>query len=444
MLKGRSNYVCLQRLRETPADEPGGARARRAGADDAGRGARLGEWAATTRHRRPGRARLGAVDRAWQSVSVSSRSAPARPRCPLGEPVLRRGGARAAANAADVVVVNTHLYGLDVASGGMILPEHDVVVIDEAHQLEDIMSDTVGFAIGAGRFARPRPHHRASRSPTTASPPRLERPPARRSPAHLEPRLGPRLRSDPIAVADADRRPAAGSTTPSPRCGRSTTDVDDAKQRMLRAQQAAGRLVEHIDRRSPTASSTSRSSPGRPASPPRDRAHRRRAGAARPASGTSARRSSRAPPSRSPCPTRVGLPADGSTSSTSSSPFDYEAHALLYCAAHLPDPRRPGLRPASHDELEALIAAAGGRTLALFTSWRAMDAAAEALKPRLPYRPHPERPARSPRCSRRSPRGVVLPVRHRRPLPGRRHARPPRSASSPSTGSRSPAPTTRC
>jgi ATP-dependent DNA helicase DinG len=38
-----------------------------------------------------------------------------------------------------------------------------------------------------------------------------------------------------------------------------------------------------------------------------------------------------------------------------------------------------------HDELEALIKAAGGRTLALFTSWRAMRAAHEALEERLPF-----------------------------------------------------------
>jgi ATP-dependent DNA helicase DinG len=53
---------------------------------------------------------------------------------------------------------------------------------------------------------------------------------------------------------------------------------------------------------------------------------------------------------------------------------------------HLPDPRRAGFEPAMHNELAALIDAAGGRTLALFTSWRAMTAAAEALTPRLPYR----------------------------------------------------------
>ena len=58
--------------------------------------------------------------------------------------------ARARAQVADVVVVNLHLYGLNVASGNVLLPEHDVVVIDEAHQLEDIMSDTVGVQIGPG------------------------------------------------------------------------------------------------------------------------------------------------------------------------------------------------------------------------------------------------------------------------------------------------------
>ncbi|MEO6627628.1 MAG: ATP-dependent DNA helicase, partial [Aquihabitans sp.] len=65
------------------------------------------------------------------------------------------------------------------------------------------------------------------------------------------------------------------------------------------------------------------------------------------------------------------------------SPFDYATNGLLYCGAHLPDPRQPGFDPAVHDELAALIEAAGGRTLALFTSYRAMDAAIEALRPRL-------------------------------------------------------------
>ena len=50
-----------------------------------------------------------------------------------------------------VVVVNTHLYGIHVASGGAILPEHEVVIFDEAHQLEDTLTATVGVTISASR-----------------------------------------------------------------------------------------------------------------------------------------------------------------------------------------------------------------------------------------------------------------------------------------------------
>ena len=114
-------------------------------------------------------------------------------------------------------------------------------------------------------------------------------------------------------------------------------------------------------------------------------------------------------------PERLGLPADRTDVLDVGSPFDYGEQALLYCAAHLPDPRNAAFPGQSHLELEALIAAAGGRTLALFTSWRAMQAAADALRPKLAYtRPHPERPAQARAARGLCPRGVELPVRHRR------------------------------
>jgi ATP-dependent DNA helicase DinG len=79
----------------------------------------------------------------------------------------------------------------------------------------------------------------------------------------------------------------------------------------------------------------------------------------------------------------VGLHDGSYTQIDVGSPFDYDANALLYCALHLPDPRSAEFAGAVHDELAALIAAAGGRTLALFTSWKAMDAAAAAVKERV-------------------------------------------------------------
>jgi ATP-dependent DNA helicase DinG len=80
---------------------------------------------------------------------------------------------------------------------------------------------------------------------------------------------------------------------------------------------------------------------------------------------------------------RVGLPTEATDAADVGSPFDYAANSLLYCAMHLPLPKSPGFRDAAADELYALIRAAGGRTLALFTSWAAMDHAVESLRPRL-------------------------------------------------------------
>jgi ATP-dependent DNA helicase DinG len=82
---------------------------------------------------------------------------------------------------------------------------------------------------------------------------------------------------------------------------------------------------------------------------------------------------------------KVGLPHENHDELDVGSPFDYGANAILYCAAHLPDPRHSGYEVAMHDELEALIMAAGGRTLALFTSWSAMHAAVDAIRPRVPF-----------------------------------------------------------
>ncbi|HEX8804610.1 MAG TPA: ATP-dependent DNA helicase, partial [Acidimicrobiales bacterium] len=67
------------------------------------------------------------------------------------------------------------------------------------------------------------------------------------------------------------------------------------------------------------------------------------------------------------------------------SPFDYAGHGLLYCAAALPRPTDPGWADAAIDELAALIGAAGGRTLALFTSYKAMHRAVDALRPRVAH-----------------------------------------------------------
>lgn len=66
------------------------------------------------------------------------------------------------------------------------------------------------------------------------------------------------------------------------------------------------------------------------------------------------------------------------------SPFDYPKSGILYVAKHLPAPGRDGLPQAYLDELAALIEAAGGRTLGLFSSMRAARQAADELKVDVP------------------------------------------------------------
>jgi ATP-dependent DNA helicase DinG len=65
------------------------------------------------------------------------------------------------------------------------------------------------------------------------------------------------------------------------------------------------------------------------------------------------------------------------------SPFDYPRQSILYVARRLPPPGRDGASPAAMDELAALVEAAGGRTLGLFSSMRAAEAAAEEMRARL-------------------------------------------------------------
>ncbi len=69
------------------------------------------------------------------------------------------------------------------------------------------------------------------------------------------------------------------------------------------------------------------------------------------------------------------------------SPFDFATQGMLYLPKHLPEPGRDGIAEEALTELADLVLAAGGRTLALFSSWRAVDAAAEVLQHKLASAP---------------------------------------------------------
>jgi ATP-dependent DNA helicase DinG len=314
-------------------------------------------------------------------VSVGSDECPGADRCPLGDPCFAEHARRRAA-AADVVVVNTHLYGLDVASDGAILPDHDVVVFDEAHVLEDVMSDTVGAEISPGRFLNLAGVVRRIVDDEQVVGSVAEISATARD--AFGPHVGTRLPSPlPETIQDvlADARLRLGRV--SEVLTGIDTQVEDAKQRKLRAQRLVGRTVEQLDIALEGRDGYVAFVSGSPDSPrleiaPLDVGPTMQAGVW--SRRTAVLTSATIPAS---LPTRLGIDPDTVGVADVGSPFDYEHHALLYCAMHLPNPNAPTYRAAVHDELVALIGAAGGRTLALFTSWSAMDEAADAVRKRV-------------------------------------------------------------
>ncbi|HMK12621.1 MAG TPA: ATP-dependent DNA helicase, partial [Acidimicrobiales bacterium] len=320
---------------------------------------------------------------AWSAVSVGWDECPGALRCPSGEECLAEA-ARTRGEDADIVVVNTHLYGMHVAMHGTLLPEHDLVVIDEAHQLEEVISATSGITLAPSRF---RFISRTIRA-VIADPELVASldDMADRWADAIAPRLGERLPAPlPDDLADAlalartrlERASTAISAIPS--------DAPEAVQtRKARAQKALISVFEAVDIVADVPSTYVAWVEGAPDSPRLEVAPidvREVLDQDLWPEHTVVLTSATLPRT---LPIRLGAPSETRFIDVGS-PFDYEEHALLYCAAHLPDPRRPGYEAAVHDELAALIEAAGGRTLALFTSWRAMQSAATELRARVGY-----------------------------------------------------------
>ena len=213
------------------------------------------------------------------------------------------------------------------------------------------------------------------------------------------PRPAPAARRCPTTSADAARGGARSRVDDAPRraASASTTDVADANQRKIRAQKAAGSLAEDLD--------AALALPdgyvawvGGPADEPRLEVAPLDVGARARASGVWRQRTAILTSATDPgstCPDRVGLPADGTDAARRRQPVRLRGPRAPLLRRPPARPAPPGLRAGRARRAGGADHAAGGRTLALFTSWRAMnEAAADALRARLPFTdPHPGRPA---------------------------------------------------
>ncbi len=342
---------------------------------------RLAEWAGRTRTGDAAELDWSPSDAAWRSVSVGGDECPGADKCPMGRECFAEL-ARDRAQVSDVVVVNTHLYGIDVAALGAIMPEHDVIVFDEAHGLEDIMSDTVGIEIAPGRFLSVSAAVRGilSDADLVGSIADL----AAEARHAFSDYSGQRLRGalpDPIVEFLEHARLVLVRT--SEILQGIETSNEEAQQRRLRALAMLTRTSEYVDaalseRQGSVAFVSGSADNPRLEIAPLDVGPTMRSGVwdQRTAILTSAT-------IPSSLVSRVGLPAEATDQIDVGSPFHYESQAMLYCAMKLPPPKSPRFRDAVADELVELIGAAGGRTLALFTSWAALDHAVAAVRDRV-------------------------------------------------------------
>jgi len=135
ILKGRGNYLCQYRLHGGAQEEPGETLFDPAAVSAVGRQVqRLHEWAATTETGDRDELVPGVEDRAWRQVAISARECIGAARCPNGSECFAER-AREQAGLVDIVVTNHALLAIDALEDFIVLPEHDVVVIDEAHDL---------------------------------------------------------------------------------------------------------------------------------------------------------------------------------------------------------------------------------------------------------------------------------------------------------------------
>lgn len=401
LLKGRRNYLCLNKIHnsvtasdhddERPQEELFDPVAVTALGRDV---QRLTAWASTTVSGDRDDLKPGVGDRSWSQVSVSARECLGVARCPFGSECFSER-ARGAAGLADVVVTNHALLAIDAVAESAVLPEHRLLVVDEAHELADRVTSVAAAELTSATLGMA----------------------ARRITRLVDPKVTQRLQAASATFSSAihDARP-----------GRIDCLDDEMATYLSALRDAASAARSAIDTGSDTTTASVRAEAGAVLTEISDTASRILASFA-PAipdrsdvvwlvhedNHESARAVLRVAPlsvaellatqvfarattvltsatltiggSFDAMATAWGLTADTPWRGLDvGSPFQHAKSGILYVAAHLPPPGRDGSGSAEQlTEIAELITAAGGRTLGLFSSMRAARAATEAMRERL-------------------------------------------------------------
>jgi ATP-dependent DNA helicase DinG len=426
ILKGRRNYLCLQRFHAGPDDEqdslfgsadPGRSRGTDIGPTSAlGRDiVRIGEWVAKTSSGDRDELVPGVAERAWSQVAVSARECLGATNCPYGADCFAEA-AKMRAMRADVVVTNHALLAIDALSDVEVLPAHDVVVIDEAHELVDRVTGVATEELTGGIVERAaaRSHRIAAdeSAQLAAAAAALSEVLATAASGRLSPlpnalvevlalvRDAARVTTAAMASSEAGGKTAAGDVAAAGaevvrRQARVAVEaVFDTAERLLADSEDDVIWTASEERRGVVL----RVAPLRVAGLLRAALFSRRVVVL-----TSATLSigGRFEPVAAGLGLGAGQGADPTVAPTAEpgagggsnelrwqgidvgSPFDHARQGILYVAKHLTPPGRDGISASTLTELAELIEAAGGRTLGLFSSMRAAVEAAESMRGRL-------------------------------------------------------------
>ncbi|OMC45648.1 ATP-dependent helicase [Mycobacterium sp. IS-2888] len=405
LLKGRRNYLCLNKIHNGAAadgsDEPQDELFDAVAVTALGRDVqRLTAWASTTDTGDRDDLKPGVPDRSWSQVSVSARECLGVARCPFGTECFSER-ARATAGRADVVVTNHALLAIDAVAESAVLPEHALLVVDEAHELVDRVTSVATaeltpatLGVASRRIARlvdPEITQRLEAASANfgaaihdATPGRID---------HLDDEMATylaALRDGAAAARSAiDTTSDAKAAAARAEAVAALSEISDTASRVLASFAPAipDRTdvvwLDHEDNRG-SPRPVLRVAPLSVAALLRDRVFARSTTVLTSATLTvggsfdaMATAWGLAGPDSGEYPRWRGLDVG--------SPFHHAKAGILYVAAHLPPPGRDGAGSAEQlTEIADLITAAGGRTLGLFSSMRAARAAAEAMRERLP------------------------------------------------------------
>lgn len=398
IVKGRSNYVCLQRVGQAEADDAAQPSL------DSGSPVELTELGAHMQRVRDfaqdsdtgDRDDLapGVPDTVWRAVSVTAKECIGASRCPFGADCFAEK-ARAEASDVDVVVTNHAMLAIDALADANILPEHDVVIVDEAHELDARITAVAttelsaqALVLAANRAAKLDPAAKAADDLKGLADELNDMLQLEQQGRLLE--LTDHVQDTLVGVRDTMMR-----LRDKIRSGAAPDESDNDPERAAERQNLANHLLElheGIVRMFDTLEAppdktrdvlwlnnkTLKVAPLSVAGLLSDRLF-----SSNTVVLTSATLSVGG--NFNALAAAWGLPKGTWDGMDAGTPFDPRKAGILYTPRHIPEPGRDGLAPATLDEIAGLIMAAGGRTLGLFASRRAAEQAAAEMRKRLPF-----------------------------------------------------------